>query len=126
MKNSFYTYESRLQADCEIWFRNNYFKLNLPAQAKSQYLEDVLTLRPASISDAICSMQLPVAAGPWKSLYIWFKKPGDDLSADDKLNIEFLRDEGNRVIIVRYFEDFKTLIHLYMAHKFFVHKQRIR
>jgi hypothetical protein len=126
MKNGFYTYESRLQADCEIWFKTNYFKLNLLAQAKNQLLGDVRTLRPASISDAIYSIQLPVAAGPWKSLYIWFKKPGDDLSSDDKLNIEYLRDEGNRVVIVRYLEDFKTLVHLYMAHKASVQKQRIR
>jgi hypothetical protein len=127
MKNGFYTYESRLQADCEIWFRNNYFKLNLSAHAKNQHPEDIRTLRPAFKSDDICSMQLPVAAGPWKSLFIWFKKPGDDLSSDEKVNISYLRDEGHRVMIVRYLEDFKTLVHLYMAHnKSSFQKQRIR
>ncbi|QHT68104.1 hypothetical protein GXP67_16380 [Rhodocytophaga rosea] len=126
MKNGFYTYESRLLADCEIWFRNNYFRLNLPAQAKKQHLEDALGLQPATVSNALYSMQLPVAAGPWKSLYIWFKKPGDDLCTDDKIKMSYLRDDGHRVIIVRYFEDFKTLVHLYMAHKSSVQKQRIR
>jgi hypothetical protein len=127
MKSGFFTYESRLQADCEIWFKKNYYTLQLPAQTTHPQQEGIRILRPASIADATYAMQLPVAAGPWKSLYIWFKKPGDNLSADDKLTMEYLRDEGHRVVIVRYLEDFKTLVHLYMAHnQSSFQKQRIR
>lgn len=100
-----------LQTACSTWFKEHYHQYY--AKATGHY--SLISKSDRSFSglggDELPGMVLSFPVGPWKSVYIWFKSPGQVLSPEEKENLNAMRSQGHRVAIVRHLEDFKTLIH---------------
>lgn len=105
-------YEKQLWQSCELWFRENY-GIHL-TQVQLRELYSGTLFQPNQAPADRPEYHLSVAIGPWKSLYVKFKQPGESLSVEEKNAIRQLRDWGHRVEIIRCMEDFRTLIEWYL------------
>jgi hypothetical protein len=111
-------YAYTLQADCETWFSQTYPNLSRsfntrPYVVTTSYIDSTNETLAATV-DEFPDTHIAIAVGPWKGLYIKFKKPGELLTDDEKQSITVLREQGHRVEIIRYLEDFQTFMIAYL------------
>lgn len=102
-------YPHLLKSACETWFRENHPKLYIKALRLSG--KNQVFTRLGNLNEELPELELKIAIGPWKNVFVWFRSPGLVLSREEKECMNELRNQGNRVAVVRHMEDFKTLIY---------------
>lgn len=68
---------------------------------------------PAAEDECLIS-QINVSLGPWQGVYFHFKEPGEIIFPLEKCYLTHLRNQGNRVMIIRCLEDFKLWAQTYL------------
>ncbi len=112
------TYENNLKEACVGWLHTHYYTIsdfaNIQPAAHVIYASDWEYNSTSAVTQDWPEIQLPLPIGPWKSLFIKLKQPEENLSDTQRKIIEQLREQGNRVQVIRCLEDFKTFIDTYV------------
>lgn len=121
--------EHQLQVKCVKWFKQNYANKIIYAipNGAARNIITAKHLKDEGVLSGVPDLHIPYARNGYHSLYIEMKNgKAGRLSENQFLVIEELRKEGNRVEVVRFFEEFVSAIQSYLVDETCTLEDRIK